>query len=1093
MTDFNFSRWNKILAWLTFAIALVTYVMTAEPTLSFWDAGEYIATSSKLQVGHPPGAPLYQMLGAVFSIFAPEPSQIAYMVNVMSGISAAFAVLFMFWSVVLLFKKIYPNLVEGPKDRQIMVLMAAFIGSLSLTFSDSFWFNAVEAEVYAMASCIMSIMFYVGLLWERDMHKPRGNRWLILISFIVGLSFGVHFMGLLTIPAIGYMYYFKNTKKITIKNFVISSLLIIGVLMFIFKFLLPYTLTFFAKSEIFFINSIGLPFHSGTVIAGLVLIALFIFLLKYTRQKNYPIINSVILSILFIFIGFSSWIMLPVRANAGTTINENDPSSAQALLAYYNRDQYPEVKLFYGPQFTDIFSGLDPDDPYSDEEPKYERDEQAGKYVIVNDYKNAKQNPNSAHETFLPRMWSFEHAENYLMYSGPIDFTIKEEYQGSEELTQIVNKFRSDFDKGKIGAEGYISFLKDFSPYLNVEKPSTLANFSYMLEHQFMYMYWRYFMWNFAGRQNDIQGTNDILDGNWLSGINLIDEARLGNQAELTTDMETNKARNQYYFLPLILGFIGLLFHAQRDIKSFWVLFVFFLFTSIALKIYLNERPFEPRERDYALVGSFYVYCMWIGFGVFSIFEALRNKLTSKVLVPVVTVVCLMAAPVLMATENWDDHDRSGRYSALTMAKKYLDSVDENAILFTIGDNDTFALWYAQEILGYRTDVRVVNTQLFATDWYIDQMRVKAYESEPLETYLEHKNYSYGTNEAIVYNEDNRFPDTLDIDTWIKFIKSDDKRTKVEMQSGQWMNTFPTRNVRIPVNKENALSSGIVSEKDADKIVDEIVIKIPGQFLYKHRLLMLDVLANTDWKRPIYFTGGSYDNADFLWMKSYLQLDGVCYKLVPVKTPFNPKTDVDMGRIDTDKMYDIVMKWDWMNSGKDGIYYDVETQRNSITYRSNMARLADSLVREDKFQKAEEVLDLAMEKMPVKHFGYYTLVNPIIEVYYKLDKKEKARKVWQEVAVKYQEKLRYFSSLSYEHQSDLVDEISSEIQRYRALVDLLLYVQDDEMMQTEAEKFNSYLELFNYGQEEEEPSEEEMIRRILDGDTATEQDSVLQE
>lgn len=1098
MTDFNFSKWNKILAWFTFAITLVTYIMTAEPTLSFWDAGEYIATSSKLQVGHPPGAPLYQMLGAVFSIIAPEPSQIAFMINVMSGISAAFAVLFMFWSVVLLFKKIYPDLENDSLDRQIMVLMASFIGSLSLTFSDSFWFNAVEAEVYAMASCIMSIMFYVGLLWERDMHKPRGNRWLILISFIVGLSFGVHFMGLLTIPAIGYMYYFKNTKQITIKNFVISSLLIIGALMFIFKFLLPYTLTFFAKSEIFFINSVGLPFHSGTIIACLVLIVLFIFSLNFTRKKNYPVINSVLLCILFIFIGFSSWTMLPIRANAGTTINENDPSSAQALLAYYNRDQYPEVKLFYGPQFTDMFSGLDPVNPYSDEEPKYERDKVAGKYVIVNDYKNAKQNPNSAHETFLPRMWSFEHAENYLNYSGPIDFTIKKDYQGNEELTQIVNKFKSDFDKGLIGAEGYISFLKDFSAYLNVEKPSALANFSYMFEHQFAYMYWRYFMWNFAGRQNDIQGQGSpargqILDGNWLSGVKFIDEWRLGNQDELTTDMATNKARNQYYFLPFILGLIGLFFHAQRDIKSFWVLFVFFLFTSIALKIYLNERPFEPRERDYALVGSFYVYCMWIGFGAFSIFEALKSKLNSKILVPVVSIICLLAAPVLMASENWDDHDRSGRYSALTMAKKYLDSVDENAILFTIGDNDTFALWYAQEILGYRTDVRVVNTQLFATDWYIDQMRVKAYESEPLETYLEHKNYSYGTNEAVVYNEDSRFPDTLDIDTWIKFIKSDDKRTKVEMQSGQWMNTFPTKHVRIPVDKQNALSSGIVSQKDADKMVDEIIIKIQGQFIYKHRLLMLDVLANADWKRSIYFTGGSYDDADFLWMKSYLQLDGVCYKLVPIKTPFNPKTDVDMGRIDTEKMYDIVMKWDWMNSGKDGIYYDVETQRNSITYRSNMARLADSLVKEKKYQKAEEVLDLAMEKMPIKHFGYYTLINPIIEVYYKLENKEKARAIWQEVAGKYQEKLRYLSSLSYKHQSDLVDEITNEFQRYRSLVDLLLYVQDDEMMKTEIEKFNSYLELFDYRETEQDTSDEELIERIMDGDTIIDADTIFGE
>ena len=1091
MSGFSFSKWNKIMAWLAFAIALVTYALTAEPTLSFWDAGEYIATSSKLQVGHPPGAPMYQMLGAVISIFAPEPSQIAYMVNLMSGLSAAFAVLFMFWTVVLLFKKIYPDLEQGSVYRQIMVLAAAFIGSLSLAFSDSFWFNATEAEVYAMASCIMAILFYVGLLWERDMHNPRGNRWLILISFIIGLSFGVHFMGLLTIPAIGYMYYFKNTKTITVKNFVVSSLIILGSLMFIFKFLLPYSLTFFAKSELFFVNSFGMPFHSGTIIAGLVVIAFFIFALKFTRQKNYPVINSVVLSILFIFIGFSSWIMLPIRANAGTTINENNPSSAQALLAYYNRDQYPDVKLFYGPQFTDMFASLDKDNPYSDEEPKYERDEKEGKYVIVNDYKNAKQNPNSAHKTFLPRMWSFEHAENYLNYAGALDFTIKPDYQGSEELTQVVNQFRSDFNQGKIGAEGYISFLRDFSPYINVEKPSAFANFSYMIQHQFMYMYWRYFMWNFAGRQNDIQGQGTDLNGNWISGIKFIDEWRLGNQDELTTDMKTNNARNAYYFLPLILGIIGFLFHYQKDKKSFWILLVFFLFTSLALKIYLNERPFEPRERDYALVGSFYVYCMWIGFGVFALFDSFRKQLSSKILVPTVSVVCLLAVPVLMASENWDDHDRSGKYSALTMAKKYLDSVDENAILFTIGDNDTFALWYAQEILGYRTDVRVVNTQLFATDWYIDQMRRKAYKSEPLKTYLEHKDYSYGTNEAIWFSENTNYPDTLDIDTWIKFIKSDDKRTKAELQSGQWVSTYPTQHIRIPVDKQNALDSGIVNPKDSDKIVEDIVIKIPGQILYKHRLLMLDVLANTDWNRPIYFTGGSYDNADFLWMKSYLQLDGVCYKLVPIKTPFNPKTDVDMGRIDTEKMYDIVMNWDWKNSGTDDIYYDVETRRNSITYRSNMARLADSLHKEKKFEKAEKVLDLAMEKMPVEHFGYYTLLSPIIEVYYKLDKVEKARAIWQDVAKKYQEKLRYFSSLDYERQVNLTEEISTDIQRYRSLVDMLIYVQDDEMMQKEAETFNSYLELFDYGnQMQQQPTEEELMQKLLDSGDSTQSDSI---
>ena len=641
-----------------------------------------------------------------------------------------------------------------------------------------------------------------------------------------------------------------------------------------------------------------------------------------------------------------------------------------------------------------------------------------------------------------------------------------------------------------IDGEGYLKFLKDFAPYIDVEKPDTFANISYLLEYQFGYMYWRYFMWNFAGRQNDIQGRLDDLNGNWISGIDFIDEWRLGNQSELTEEMKNNMARNTYFFLPFILGLIGLLFHFQKNKESFWVLLVFFIFTSIALKIYLNERPFEPRERDYALVGSFYVYCIWIGFGVFSIFEGLKNKLSAKILVPLVSIVCLLAVPMLMASQNWDDHDRSNRYSTLTMAKKYLDSVDENAILFTIGDNDTFALWYAQEIEGYRTDVRVVNTQLFATDWYIDQMRRKAYESEPLQTYLEHENYSYGTNEAVWYNENENLPDTLDIDTWIKFIKSDDRRTQAELQSGQWVNTFPAQKIRVPVNKQNAVNSGIVDAKDADKIVDDIIINIPGQLVYKHRLLMLDVLANTEWNRPIYFTGGSYDDADFLWMKSYLQLDGVCYKLVPIKTPFNPKTDVDMARIDADKMYDIVKKWDWRTSGEDGIYYDNETQRNSITYRNNMARLADTLRLEGKITKAEEILDLAMEKMPVRHFGYYTLLTPIMEVYYKLDKPEKAREIWYDVAKRYQDKLEYYASLEYERQEGLSEEISMDVQRYRSLVDMLVYVRDDEILEKEAETFNSYLELFNYANDTDEPTEDEMIEMLLNAQDSSSADSL---
>lgn len=1078
MTKHAFSLWNKLLGWFAFLVAFITYYLTAEPTASFWDAGEYISTSAKLQVGHPPGAPFYQIFGAFFSMFASDESQIAFMVNLMSGVASAFAILFMFWSITLLLKKLTKTIEVRSQASDMAILASSLVGALTFTFTDSFWFSAVEAEVYAMAACLMAAMFYVGLLWERDMHKPRGNRWLILICLIIGLSFGVHFMGLLTIPAIGFLYYFKNYKTITVKNFVIANLVVIGILLFIFKLLLPYSLTFFAKMEVFFVNSIGLPFNSGTIIAGLIVIAGFYFGLKYTRRKNYIHINTVLLCILFVFIGFSSWIMLPIRANAGTVINENDPSSAQQLLAYYNRDQYPETHLFYGPQFTEIFAGLDPDNPYLDDDAIYEKDEAKGEYVIINDFKNAKQNSDAKHKTFLPRMWSTQHASNYMMFTGPLEFSIKPEYRGEQELNSIVNTFREDFRKGEVSSDGYISFLKQFNQYLDIQKPSTASNFNYLLEFQMGYMYWRYFMWNFAGRQNDNQGKYTNFDGNWLSGIDFIDENRLGSQENLPSDLAENKARNTYYFLPLILGLIGLFFHASKDVKRFWVLTVFFLFTGIALKIYLNERPFEPRERDYALVGSFYVFAIWIGLGVYAIFHYLKRYITPKLVAPLVGLVCLLCVPVLMASENWDDHDRSGKYTTLSMAKKYLDSVDEDAILFTIGDNDTFALWYAQEIEGYRTDVRTINTSLFATDWYIDQMRKKAYESEPIETTLKHDDYKYGTNDAVWYQADPRISDTLVIDKFIQYIKSDNETTKAELQSGQVINTFPTKNIRVPVNKQKILQNGIVKPENADLIVPYIDINLEDNLIYKPNLMMLDLLANNDWERPIYFTGGSFRDEDYLWMKDYLQLEGVTYKLVPIKTPVNPNNPFDMGRIDEDKMYDIVMDWEWGNSGSGDIYHDPETRKNAITYRSNLARLVEKLIKENKYDKAEDILDLGMKHIPVKYYQYYQLVEPFITGYYQINKPEKAREVWKQVATNYQEWLDYYAGMTYENQIANADEIFTEIEKYRSLVDILIIQQDTEMVKEKAAEFNSYLEKFSHFYQDSES--EDVDQDLLD-------------
>ena len=1086
MADFNFKKWNLILGWFAFLIAFITYSLTVEPTVSFWDAGEYILTSSKLQVGHPPGAPFFQMMGAFFSIFATDPTQIGLMINMMSATASAFTILFMFWSIVLLIKQVVKNNNESSKGQNAAILGAAFVGSLSFAFTDSFWFNAVETEVYAMATLIMAVLFYLGLRWGNDMFTPRGNKWLILISFVVGLSFGVHFMGLLTIPAIGLIYYFKNYKTITVRNFILANLAGIAVLLFVFKLLAPNILKYFSALEIFFVNSIGLPFNSGSIIAFVLLVGGIVFGINFTRKKNYVTLNTALLCITFVVVGFSSWLMLPIRANANVTVNENNPSSARELLAYYNLEQYPKTHLFYGPQFTDQYAGLDENQPYVDDKPKYEKDKTLGKYVIVNDYKDGLQNYNSEHASLLPRMWSSEHAENYMMYSGFLDFSIKTDYQMQNDLRSVINDFKNAVANGEVDYEDYHSFLKKYGRYIDIEKPSLLKNIYYLFDYQIGYMYWRYFMWNFTGRQDDIQGKMD-LHGNWISGFDSIDKYLLDiSQDNLPSDVVNNKARNTYYFLPLLLGLIGLFFLFNRDKKLFWTMLVFFLFTGIAIQVYTNVRPFEPRERDYSLVGSFYVFALWIGFGVFAIYEKLSRFSKTSLLAPIVSIVCLVAIPGILISQNWDDHDRSKRETAHAMAIQYLESCDPNAIIFTIGDNDTFPLWYAQEIEGIRRDVRVVCTSLFNVDWYIDQMKRKAYESAPIPSSLSHDQYKYGTRDYII--KEVVTEDTLSLNQFLGFITSDDERTKykhvLQQQgydtSGQRnqdlnANYLPTENVRIPVDKETVLKNGIVKAKDSSLIVPYIDIKIKGAALYKNRLMMLDIIANNNWERPIYFTGGAFGDEDYIWMKDYLQLDGLVYKLVPIKTAVAENNPFDMGRIDTDKMYEMVTSWDWGNNGDPDMYHDVETRKNSVTYRGNLARLIEALIQEGKLEKAEDIADLAMAKMPVDMFGFYTLLEPYIGAYYELEATDKARGLYMEVSRKYQESLTYYSTLTERNQSKYIQAIYSDIERYRGLVDVTTLYETEDFIKTEMGKFNNYLRLFTGEPDSEDSQETELI------------------
>ncbi|MFL0066142.1 DUF2723 domain-containing protein [Tenacibaculum maritimum] len=1019
MNAVNYKKWNTILGWVSFAIALITYTLTLEPTVSSWDCGEYISTAVNLEVGHPPGAPLFQMLGAFFAMFTNDVTQFAKMVNFMSALASAFTILFLFWTITNLGEKLALKTSSFLDGARIAVLGSGLVGALAYTFSDSFWFSAVEGEVYAMSSFLMALLFWLGLKWESELTSPRGNKWLVLISFVVGLSFGVHILSLLVIPAIVMLYFFKMYQQINAKTTAIATLAAIFVLAFVFKFLFPFTLKFFSVSELFFINAIGLPYNSGTIIAGMILIALFYFGLNYTRQKQQVHANTLILSILFIMIGFSSWLMLPIRANADTIINENNPSSARELLAYYNREQYGDANVFYDKYYSFNYNReQDAETPYIDDKPKYEK--RNGKYEIVNNYKNVIPNYASKHKGFIPRMVAPASEQMYKQIAG--------------------------------------------IPQNSRRRPTFIENIKFMLSYQFGYMYGRYFMWNFVGKQNDNQGHLDIANGNWLSGIDFIDEARLGSQKSLPDDVKNNKGRNTYYFLPLLLGIIGLLYQIKWDKRNVFVLSLFFAFTGFAIIFYTNPKPFEPRERDYAVVGSFYIFAIWIGFGVLALYEYLKAYAPKKTMAFVVSLISLVAVPTLMASENWDDHDRSNRYTTFLNAQTYLESCDPNAIVFTIGDNDTFPLWYLQQVEGIRRDIKLVNTSLFATDWYIDQMKKKTYDAEPIPSKLTHDQYKYGTLDIAYHYPHPQFKDSIiSIKDFMRWIASDSDVTYIDPGDGSKEKFYPTNHIRIPVNKENVLKTGLVAQKDADKIVDYIDIDVDDRGLTKNRILMLDILSNFNWERPLYFTGGANADEEYIWLKDYLQLDGMSYKLVPIKTPNKGKSMFDMGRIDPEKMYNNIKKWHFRNINDGKIYLDEQTKRNAISMRNNLMRLSEEFLKQGDSINAKDVLDLSLYKMPIKDFDHYSISLGYPELYYRIGDKDKARETTQMLIDIFQQKLVHYSTYSNRDFEFILDDLDTNLYMYRNLINQALeYEKDKDYVNQLQDGFINHIKLFKH-------------------------------
>lgn len=983
----TFEKWNNITGWLVFTIATVVYALTIEPTTSFWDCGEYISTAYKLQVGHPPGAPFFQIMGAVFALFSfGDVTQVAKMINLMSALSSSFTILFLFWTITAFGRKILTAKNEELNTGSLLaVLGAGAVGGLAYTFSDSFWFSAVEGEVYAMSSFFTALAFWLVLKWERVADQPGADRWIVLIAYMMGLSIGVHMLALLVIPPIVMLYYYKKHKTDR-KGFVLANVVGVIILAFVFKVLFPFVLSFSSKFEIFFTNSLGMPFNVGTIVFGIILIAAIVLGLRYTKKKGYVLLNTGIVCVIFMIIGYSSFTTLVIRSNANTPIDENNPEDAVGLLSYLNREQYGDFPLLYGWYYN---SPLDRKQPFKDGKPRYEKDEAAGKYIMIDNGKDAIPNYDSEYQSIFPRMWD-----------------------------------RNDPSH----ADTYKEWGKVKTP--DSKRPSFAENFRFFWSYQLNYMYWRYFMWNFAGRQNDEQGRGGLSEGNWISGINFIDESRIGPQENLPAPRANNKGRNKYYLLPLALGLIGLLYHYKKHPKDAYVNTLLFLMTGIAIVVYVNQYAYQPRERDYAYVGSFYAFAVWIGLGAMAIWDFLRKKTASKVAAVLTTVMCLALVPGIMAKENWDDHDRSNRYTALDFAKNYLSSCAPNAILFTNGDNDTFPLWYVQEVEGYRTDVRVVNLSLLNTDWYIDQLKRAAYDSPPVPFSLEKPQYRQGTRDVVYYQEKgNSAQRRWDVSEMMKWIASDDKSTKVS-GGGREFDFYPTKKLRIPVDRAKVMANGTVSAKDSARVQDYLDWDLTNNSLYKRDVMIIDLLANNNWERPIYFaiTVGNSPSA-FLNLSDYFQLEGMAFRLVPFRTN---SMDRQLGEVNSAVAYDNMMnKFVWGNMQDPDIYLDETNRRMAMNFRNNFARVADQFREEGDIESAVKALDRAIEIMPdhVITFDYFNL--PIAIAYYRCGEIEKGDAVIRTLARHQVDELVYFSQFKGSFQKAVQNELGRASQFFQ--------------------------------------------------------------
>lgn len=968
----NFKKVNNIAGWLVFAISYIVYLKTLERTVSFWDCGEFLSVAYRLEVGHSPGAPLFMLLGRLFGMAAP-PLQVAMFINSLSALASALTILFLFWTITHFAKRLIIKDVTAFNSGQLTAVIAAgLVGALAYTFSDTFWFSAVEGEVYASSSFFTAFVFWAILKWEHHADAPYADRWLVLIAYMMGLSIGVHLLNLLTIPAIVLVYYFrKNTP--TLRGGVIAFMISCFLLGLVQVGLIQGVPILASKFEILFVNSFGLPLNSGAIFFLIVLAALLSWLIIWAKKRGKHALHVGMLCVAFLLIGYSSYVCVLIRSNADTPIDMTNPDDVMSLVSYLQRDQYGSQPIVFGPDYDSRATG------YKQGKALYKEIKKEGK-DFYKEIGHGQVTPqySASEERFFPRLWSpnESHARFYQQYL--------------------------DIPEG--------------------QHPGSMDNLKFFFGYQLNWMWWRYFMWNYAGRENDYQGTSygEPQNGNWISGIGFVDKMfGRGDQNLLPEPYKNNKAHNELYFLPFILGILGLVYQFNREKTDGTVIALLFFFTGIATVIYLNNTPQQPRERDYAYAGATYAFAVWIGIGVLMVCDWFRKVFKTGPAAPVAAgLLCLLAVPALMAAQEWNDHDRSRKTLARATAYNVLASCDSNAILFVIGDNDTYPIWYMQEIEGFRKDIRVINLSLLGIDWYIDQLNYKINDADAVPMIWKPEQYEGSKRNIVFYQKDPNVPQDryFNIEQVLNFITTDDRSAQVPLVTGDYANILPTKNLSIPVDKKAVLANGIVALADSAKITPEIDFTVPGNSLTKSDLGVLNIIAGVakeGWKRPVYFSCGFAGGDGYTGLGEYVRMEGVVNKLVPIRTVGSSPAVGAPQAANLDKSLKLYTQtFLWGGADRKDVYFDEPNKRMLTTYRFSGAKVAEALIRENRKADAIRLLDKITESITYESYPYDQSMWSVVSAYYEAGAAEKAKKIARVIVRDNTRMLHYMTDLS---------------------------------------------------------------------------------